>query len=44
MCVLLSPGHSHNPPEHRAMSDKEVILATLNLKGKGRKSSRFRFC
>lgn len=33
MCVLLSPGHSDNIVEHQALSDKEVILVTLNLKG-----------
>jgi len=32
MCVLLSPGHSDNIVEHQALSDKEVILVTLNLK------------
>ena len=33
MCILLSPGHGSEEDEHQALSDKEVILVTLNLKG-----------
>lgn len=33
MCILLSPGHGSDSDEHQALSDKEVILVTLNLKG-----------
>eukprot|EP00111_Clytia_hemisphaerica_P000002 TCONS_00000002-protein len=32
MCILLSPGHGSEEDEHQALSDKEVILVTLNLK------------
>jgi len=32
MCILLSPGHGSENDEHQALSDKEVILVTLNLK------------
>ena len=33
MCILLSPGHGADGDEHQALSAKEVILVTLNLKG-----------
>ena len=34
MCILLSPGHGSEQDEHQALADKEVILVTLNLKGR----------
>jgi len=44
MCILLSPGHGSEEDEHQALSDKEVILVTLNLKGKQNEYILFNGC